>query len=129
MNGSLFQAARNDAATIASSGGFSVTATLTTPDNSVSLPVTGLGTGTWIAFDDLRSGKVVNSTSNSFNISVNQLIAGSYPYKQINGMVNLVGHKIVVIDETGSMGGTFTITEQHPNATFGLIICILGRQS
>lgn len=129
MIGSLLQAARTDAALIASSGGFSVTATLSTPDGSISIPVMGLGTGTWMVFDDLRSGKAVNSTSNSFDIPVSQLIAGTYPYQQSNGMVNIVGHKVTVIDPTGNMAGSFIVTEQHPNATFGLIVCILGKSS
>lgn len=127
MEGALLQHARGMAAAIATSGGFIVTATLSTPDNTTTLAVTGLGTGTWMVFDDLRQGKPVNSTSNSFDIPVTQLIAANYPYL-VNDRVNLLNHKVTVTDESG-MAGTFVISEQHPNATFGLIICILGRSA
>lgn len=127
MTGNLLQAARADAAKIATSGGFTVSAIITTPDNVTSLAVTGLGTGTWMAFDDLRQGKVVNSTSDSFNIPVTQLIAGNYPYL-VNGRINLLKHKIIVSDGAG-MAGTFIIAEQHPNTTLGLVVCTLGRSA
>lgn len=127
MSGALLNHARKMASAIATSGGFTVTATLSTPDNVTTLPVTGLGTGTWMVFDDLRQGKPVNSTSNSFNIPESQLKAAGYPYLS-NGRINLLKHKLTVTDDAG-MAGTFVIDEQHPNATLGLIICILGKSS
>lgn len=125
MIGNLLETARADAAKIASAGGFQVSAVLSTPDNSISLPVTGLATGTWMVFDDLRQGKPVNSRSNSFDIPITQLIAGNYP-GVVNGRCNLVGHKITVTDG-GGMAGNFVITEQHPNTTLGLAVCLLGK--
>lgn len=125
MTGGLLQHARKMAAEIATTGGFTVSAVLKTPNESTSLNVTGLATGTWMSFDDLNSGKIVNSTSNSFNIPVSQLDAAEYPYL-VNGRPNLLKHKIIVSDGAG-MSGTFTITEQHPNATLGMMVCILGR--
>lgn len=128
MIGNLFQAARLDAARFASDpGGFGVTAILTTPDGLTSLPVTGLGTGTWMVFEDIKTGKPTNSTSNSFDIPIDQLIAGNYPYQQ-NGRPYIVGHTVIVSDGAG-MAGTYKITEQHPNATLGLLVCILGRSA
>lgn len=123
--GALLQHARGLAAQIVTSGGFTITAMLSKPDGTNPIAVTGLGTGTWMVFEELRQGKPVNSTSDSFNIPVSQLIAAGYPYL-INGRVNLLKHKITVTD-TGGMAGTFEITEQHPNATLGLVICILGK--
>ncbi len=123
--GSLLKTARADAAKIASAGGFQVSAILSTPDNATSLPVTGLGTGTWMVFDDLRQGKPVNSRSNSFDIPISQLITGNYP-GVVNGRCNLIGHKITISDDAG-MAGSFVITEQHPNTTLGLAVCLLGK--
>ena len=128
MVGATLQHARGLAAKIATSGGFTVTATLSTPDNLTTLPVTGLGTGTWMVFEDLRNGKPVNSASNSFNIPEAQLIAANYPYKNSRQKISMVGHKVIVTDNAG-MAGTFEITEQHPNATLGMIICILGNKT
>lgn len=129
MVGGLLQHARGLAASIAGNAinGFSVTATLTTPDNTTTLAVTGLGTGTWMVFEDLRNNKPVNSSSNSFDIPESQLIAGDYPYKNARGLLSLVGHKVTVTDNAG-MAGVFEITEQHPNATLGLVVLILGKQ-
>lgn len=128
MFGSLLQAAKQDAARFASdTGGFAVTATLSKPDSTNPLVVTGLGTGTWMVFEDLRNGKPVNSISNSFNIPEVQLIAAAYPYKNTGGAISLVKHKITITDPNGVVGN-YEVTEQHPNATLGLIVLILGRQ-
>lgn len=129
MTGALLQHARTLIGKIAgdAKGGFSVTATLSTPDNVTTLEVTGLGTGTWMVFEDLRNNKPVNSFSNSFDIPESQLIAGGYPYKNARGLISLKDHKVTVTDDAG-MAGTFEISEQHPNATTGLIILILGKK-
>lgn len=124
MVGTLLQHARGLAAAIATSGGFTVTATLSTPDNATTLEVTGLGTGTWMVFEDMRQNKPVNSRSNSFDIPESQLIAAGYPYKK-NGKVDLRKHNITVTDDAG-MQGVFTVSEDHYNATLGLVIVILG---
>lgn len=125
MVGNLLQHARGLAGIITTSGGFTVTATLSTPDNASTLQVTGLGTGTWMVFEDQRQNKPVNSRSNSFDIPEAQLIAANYPYKNGVGKVDLRKHKVIVTDDKG-MQGTFTITEDHYNATLGLVIVILG---
>lgn len=129
MVGSLLQHARGLAGKIAgdATSGFSVTATLSTPDNSTALAVTGLGTGTWMVFEDMRNNKPINSSSNSFDIPEQQLIEASYPYKNGRGLISLVDHKITVTD-SGALVGEYKITEQHPNATLGLIVLILGKQ-
>lgn len=123
----LLQQAKKDAAKIASSGGFQVDAILSTKDGAVSLAVTGLATGTWMFFDDSEQGKSVNSSSNSFDIPEQQLIDAAYPYQNNRGRIDLKDHNIVVNDGA-SMSGSFVINEQHPNATLGLIVCILGRK-
>lgn len=125
--GNLLQTARADAAKIATSGGFTVSAIISTPDGLTTLAVTGLATGTWMSFDDLRQGKPVNSRSNSFDIPIDQLIIANYP-GVVNGRANLIGHKIIVSDGAG-MAGIFRITEQHPNTTLGLVVCLLGASS
>lgn len=125
MQGPLLQHARGLAAAIATTGGFTVTATLSTPDSATSLEVTGLGTGTWMVFEDLRQNKAVNSRSNSFDIPEAQLIAATYPYKNANGKIDLRKHKITVTDTEG-MQGVFVVNEDHYNATLGLVVMILG---
>jgi len=125
--GALLQLARRDAALIASKGGFQLEAVLTNPSGSLSLPVTGLATGTWMTLDNLSDGKTVNTSSNHYDIPEAQLISGDYPYKkQGSELVKLIGHKITVTDEMGLVGN-FKIAECHPNRTLGLIICMLER--
>lgn len=129
--GSLLQAARADYAKIASAGGFEVSAILTTKSSiipAVSISVTGLGTGTWMVFDNMTSGKPTNATSDSFNIPEDQLIAAGYPYTKADGTISIKGHTIQVT-ENGSLGGLFVINEQHYNATLGMVIVILGKKS
>lgn len=126
MVGELLQHARGLAAAIATTGGFTVAATLSTPDNATSIAVTGLGTGTWMLFEDLRQNKPNNSRSNSFDIPVAQLIAADYPYKNANGKVDLRKHKIMVTDADGGLQGTFVVNEDRYNATLGLVVMILG---
>lgn len=129
MTGALLQHARGLVGQIVgdANSGFAVTASLSTPDNMTSLAVTGLGTGTWMVFEDLRNNKPVNSSSNSYDIPEGQLIAGNYPYKNARGIISLNGHTVTVTDNAG-LAGTYEITEQHPNATTGLIILILGKK-
>lgn len=129
MTGALLQHARGLAGQIAgdANNGFSITATLSTPDNTTTIAVTGLGTGTWMVFEDLRNNKPVNSSSNSYDIPESQLIAGNYPYKNSRGLISLIGHKVSVTDNAG-LAGTYEVTEQHPNATTGLVILILGKK-
>lgn len=124
MIGNLLQQARQDAAKIATAGGFTVSAVLSLPDGSQPLAVTGLATGTWMVFDQTQQGKPVNSRSNSFTIPVSQLDAANFPYKD-GTRINLLKCKIFVQDGAG-MAGTFTVNEQHPNTTLGLIVCLLA---
>lgn len=130
--GNLLQAARTDFARFASdvTGGFAITATISTPTTimpAVSLEVSGLGTGTWMVFDQMTSGKPVDSRSDSFNIPEVQLINAGYPYKNQSGDVYVKGHKITITDGE-SLSGTFVIASQHYNATLGLVIVILGKR-
>lgn len=124
--GALLQQVKKDAALFASAGGFQVDVIIQPKDRSTSLAVTGLATGTWMIFDDTRDGKATNSTSNHFDVPEQQLIDGGYPYKNSRGLISLVGHHITLNDGAG-MSGTFVVNEQHPNATTGLIILMLGR--
>jgi hypothetical protein len=127
MVGALLQQARKDAALIASKGGFQLEAVLTNPTNTLSLPVTGLATGTWLTLDNLSDGKSVDTSSNHFDIPEQQLIDGLYPYKKTGSeLADLKKHKITVTDSMGLVG-TFKINECHPNRTLGLIVCILER--
>jgi len=49
----------------------------------------------------------------------------SYPVRNINGEVQLRGHKITTKDSTG-VDKNYIITENFPDETIGMIVCILG---
>lgn len=126
--GNILKQAKIDAAKIAASGGFEVDVILTSPDAANSVTVTGIGTGTWMTFDDTEQGRSFNSSSNSIDIPEQLLIDAAYPYKNSKGYVDLEKHTVHLNDEA-SMTGKFVINEVHPNATLGLIVCILGKKS
>lgn len=122
--GKILAQARIDAAKFTESGGFQVDVTLTTPDGSVSVNVTGTGSGRWVMFDNEGNG--VNAGKNSIRFAESTLNNAGYTVRsQKNGKVNLYHHKVSFLDANGKLQ-KYLIEEVFPNATTGLIICMMG---
>lgn len=121
--GKILAQARIDAAKFTEAGGFQVDVTLTTPDGSVSVDVTGTGSGRWIMFDNEGNG--VNAGKNSIRFVESTLNGLGYPVRNSNGKVAIRKHKVNYLDSNGNLQ-TYLIEEVYPNGTTGLIICIMG---
>ena len=106
-----------------SASGFGKTITLTTPDGATVLDITGLSTKHHIGYD--TEGNSVNVKNAHVSFSESLLTAASYPVRNINGEVQLRGHKITTKDSTG-IDKHYIITENFPDETVGFIVCILG---
>ncbi len=121
--GKILAQARIDAAKFTDAGGFQVDVTLTTKDGSVSVTTTGTGSGRWVLFDNEGNG--VNAGKNSVRFAESTLNAANYPVRNSNGKVAMRGHKVSYLDANGILQN-YVIEEVFPNATLGLIICIMG---
>ncbi|HTH58247.1 MAG TPA: hypothetical protein VL728_19510 [Cyclobacteriaceae bacterium] len=102
-------------------GEFSVMATFTTPDNSVTqtIPVIHTKHHTSINTEGIR----VNSRNASLSFYENSLTG--YPVRSSKGNVSMKGHSVKVKDSTG-VDKNYSVTEQFPDETLGLIVLILG---
>lgn len=123
MSGALLAQARLDAQRFTEAGGFEDDIIITTKDGSLTKTVKGRASGIWLKYDE--EGNVINTANNRVAIHENTLLAQAYPVRNADGQVALKDHKILVNDQTGTQR-SFTVTEQFPNATTGLIMLQLG---
>jgi hypothetical protein len=122
--GKILAQARIDAAKFTTMGGFQVDVTLTTPDGSVSVNVQGTGSGRWVNFDN--EGNSVNAGKNHIRFAESTLNDAGYTVRSAGtGKVKLIDHQVSYMDVNGNMKN-YCITECYPNASTGLIICMLG---
>ena len=102
---------------------FGVSITLTAPDSTV-LEVNGWHVKHHTGYD-IESGVMVNSKMGSVAITELDLINAGYPYRNADGEVKLLDHTVVVADVT-TTPKTFTVRENYPDETLGVIVLILG---
>lgn len=121
MSGKILLQARKDAEKFVSSGGFE--ADIIISKGTDVLATKGLTTGHTMRFDN--EGNAVISKSFHVNIPENSFKQANYPYKNNKGRIDLRDHKIQLSDEVGNIT-YWVINEVLPNATTGLIPCILG---
>lgn len=69
-------------------------------------------------------GMVINSRSTSITITEKALLDAGYPVRDSDGLVDLIGHIITFKDSTGE-NKTYTVREQYPDETLGIIPLIL----
>lgn len=126
MSGAQLAQARADMQQIATAGGFVVDINLTTPTDSLSVDVTGLGTGMFLNMDN--EGNTVNASKFHISIPEKVLTDLTYPVRNGKGNVALIDHKVAVKDNTGTLRH-YVINQCFPNSTLGLIVCILGKST
>ena len=97
--------------------------TLTTPDGSTTLELTGFNTKHWINFNS--DGVAVNSKNAHVCLDEQTLLTAGYPVRNSNGEVYLLNHRLATKDSSGVLK-EYVITEWFPSETFGQIACILG---
>lgn len=123
MAGDLLNRFRRDANKYATAGGYENNITLSTPDGATTITTTGLATEHFINF--VTDGLDANTKNAHITISEADLIAKNYPYTNSSNEVLMRDHRVTVAHaQRGNM--EYVITEQFPNATTGLIVCILG---
>lgn len=70
-------------------------------------------------------GNRVNSKNAHISVSEKHLVDEGYPVRNTAGEVSLYLHKVSVADSTGIVKN-YKITENYPDETVGLIVCILS---
>lgn len=123
MSGKILELARRDAKNYVKSGGFEETISLSNPDGSASISLTGFATKHHINFDS--DGLPINSKNAHVTIDENYLLDNDYPVRNSKGEVSLMKHRISVPDSTGVVRN-YVVKENFPDETLGLIVLILG---
>lgn len=106
------------------STGFGSDISITTIDGLKTTVVVGLATKHHIGFDP-DSGNLVNVKNVHISFSEKQLTDDSYPVRNANNEVDIIGHKVTTADSTGN-DRDYVIRETFPDETIGVIVCILG---
>lgn len=69
-------------------------------------------------------GNRINSKNAHISFSEELLTELNYPTRNAAGEFTLIGHKVTVMDSTG-LSPTYKISENYPDETIGLMVCIL----
>jgi hypothetical protein len=96
--------------------------TFTAPTGEIAI-INGLHTKHHLGID--TEGARVNSKNAHISISEKLLTDASYPVRNAIGEVSLFNHRVAVADSTGIVKN-YKITENYPDETIGLIVCILS---
>lgn len=70
-------------------------------------------------------GAVTNSKNARVTVHVDELEAAEYPYRDTNGAIKLLKHRVTFADVSGTQA-TYVVQEQWPNDMLGLVVCTLG---
>jgi len=103
--------------------GFGYDISITTKDKAKTTVVVGLVTKHHIGFD--TEGNLANVKNVHISFSEIQLTNDSYPVRNANNEVDMIGHLVVTKDSTGN-DRNYVIKETFPDETIGVIVCILG---
>lgn len=107
-----------------SSGGFSVLATFTTKDESLTVEVECIHTVHHNAVD--TDGIQVNAKIASIAVSEEVLTDLGYPTRGANGEVALEGHLISAPDNTGTVRN-YIVREKFSDENLGIIVILLNK--
>lgn len=117
--GKTLDLARKDWNKIITSGGFESDITLEKPGVFGPIVVKGLATIISREFD-FESGAYIRSDKATCTISIQALIDASYPYRDSNGNVNLLGDK-ADFDNSEGITRKFKVAENFADETVGVI--------
>lgn len=129
MPGGLFNLIKRDAKFFINNGGYQVEIQMTTPDNSLTINITGWAVKHSGSFDS--DGNQVNTKNVHVTIDEAKLTALGYPYrtgKKAQGAipeVDLSKHKISFVDSSGILK-SYIVREVFPDENLGLIDVGLG---
>ncbi len=124
MVGDVLDMAREDLIEITSDGGFQTDVTVITQDQVTTVEVPAIAMKHHMAFDS--EGQKMNSKQPHVSISESTLIDAGYPVRDGNNDVSMIGHVVKYVDSSG-VEGLYTVNENYPDETLGLIVLILSR--
>lgn len=104
-------------------GAFGTAVVFETPDGNTTVTVNALTNKIGLAFN-ANSGAPVNSKAASVVVSEAALVAAGYTVRNASNEVYLRKHKVTWTDSSGTEW-TYSIAENIPDETLGLITCIL----
>lgn len=125
----LIERAKLDAQTFTTNtNDFGVSITLTKPASvgspEVSATVRGYHTKHHTSWDP-ESGEVIDGKRAHICVSEEELDAQSYPVRNTDQEVAMVGHRVSVADST-EVVKNYIVRQTFPDETLGLIVMILG---
>lgn len=126
MNGSLFNIVKRDAKRVINSGGYQIDIEIKTPDNSLTINITGWAVKHHYSFD--TDGNQVSTKNARITVDEDVLKALNYPFRTTKkGIpeVDMQGHKVSFIDSSG-LPCNYKVNQSIPDENFGLIVLILG---
>lgn len=123
MSGSLFDIIKRDAKMIVNSGGYEIDIEIRTPDNSLTVNITGWAVKHFGSFDS--DGNQVNTKVVRATVDEDVLIALGYPVRNARKEVSMNRHFVSFADSTGELKH-YIVRENFPDENLGLIMLILG---
>jgi hypothetical protein len=126
MSGSLFDIVKRDAKRVINSGGYQIDIEIKTPNNSMTINITGWAVKHYYSFD--TDGNQVSSKNARITIDEDVLTAKGYPFRTSKkGIpeVDLQRHIVSFADSSGAVCN-YTVTQSLPDENLGLIVLILG---
>jgi len=122
MSGSLFDLVKRDAKRFVTSGGYEVDIEMKTPDNTLTINITGWAVKHHISFDS--DGNQVNTKNARATVDEALLSSLSYPVRNAQQEVSLRNHKVSFKDSSGVVK-TYLVRENFPDENVGVIVLIL----
>ena len=123
MSGSLFDIVKRDAKQFVNSGGYEVDLQIITPDNNLTINITGWAVKHSGSFD--TDGNQVNTKNVRATVDESVLIANGISVRNTRDEVSLLKYKVSFIDSTGNLKN-YIVRENLPDENLGLIVLILG---
>lgn len=126
MRNSLFNIIKRDAKRVINSGGYGIDIEIKTPDNSLTINITGWAVKHHYSFD--TDGNQVSSKNARITVDEDVLKALNYPFRTSNrGIpeVDLQRHKVSFVDSSGVLCN-YVVSQSIPDENLGLIVLILG---
>ena len=123
MSGNLFNIVKRDAKQFINSGGYEVNLQITTPDNNLTINITGWAVKHSGSFD--TDGNQVNTKNVRATVDESVLIANGISVRNTRDEVSLLKYKVSFIDSTGNLKN-YIVRENLPDENLGLIVLILG---
>lgn len=126
MAGSLFDIIKRDAKMIINRGGYEIDIEIKTPDNGMTVNITGWAVKHFGSFDS--DGNQVNTKNVRATIDESVLVSLGYPVRSNKkGIpeVDLIKHKVSFVDSSGNLTN-YIVRENFPDENLGLIVLVLG---